>query len=145
MTLNKEKFQYPKERVTFLGQIIDGLGVHPNPSKVSAVKNVRDSSNVSDVCRFLGMTKQLNKFVPNLPDKTKPLKDLLCKSCLWTWEQPQQEAFGNIKKLLSNPLVLALYGPILLYWRMLPLADSNYFQSLFCCWKTLNYQIHVKL
>ena len=31
LTLNKEKCQFSKERITFLSQIIDGLGVHPDP------------------------------------------------------------------------------------------------------------------
>ena len=57
------------------------------------------------------MTNQINKFIPNLVDRTKPLRDLLCKSCSWAREQPQQEVFDNIKKLLSNPPVLALYDP----------------------------------
>ena len=103
ITLNKEKCQFSKERITFLGQIIDGSGIHPDPNKVSAIENVGVPGNVSDVRRFLGMANQMNKFIPNLADRTKPLRDLLCKSCTWTWEQPQQEAFDNIKKLLTSP------------------------------------------
>ena len=55
-TLNKEKYQFSKERITFLGQIIDGSGIHPDPNNVSATKNVRVPGNVSDVRGFLGMT-----------------------------------------------------------------------------------------
>ena len=42
---------------------------------------------VSDIQRFLGMYSKLSKFVPNLADETKPLRDL-CKDCPWTWEHP---------------------------------------------------------
>ena len=108
ITLNKEKCQFSKEQITLLGQIIHGSGIHPNPNKVLAIENVGVPGNVSDSCPFLGMT---NTFIPNLADRTKPLRDLLCKSCPWTWEQPQQEVFINIKKLLSSPPVLALYDP----------------------------------
>ena len=111
MTLNKEKCQFSREKITFLGQTIDGSRIHPDPSKVLAIKNVGVSSNVSDVHRFLGMTNTLSKFIPSLADKTKPQRDLPCKSCPWTWEQPQQEAFDNITKLLSSPPVLALCDP----------------------------------
>ena len=99
---------FSRERITFLGQIIDGSGIHPDPNKVSAIENVGVPGNVSDIRRFLGMTNQLSKFIPNLADRTKPLRDVLCKSCPWTWEQPQQQAFDNIKKLLSSP---PLYDP----------------------------------
>ena len=67
--------------------------------------------DVSDVRRFLRMTNQLSKFILNLADMTKPLRYLLCKSCPWTWQQPQQQAFDNIKKLLSRPPVLARCDP----------------------------------
>ena len=111
LTLNKEKCQFSKSRISFLGQVIDGSGINPDPNKVSAIKNVGLPGNVSDVRRFLGMTNQLSKFIPNLADKTKPLRDLLRKDQTWTWEQPQQEAFEQIKELLSNTPVLALYDP----------------------------------
>ena len=111
LTLNKEKCRFSKERITFLGQIIDSSGILPDPNKVSAIKNVGIPKNISDVRRFLGMTNQLNKFIPNLADETKVLRDLLCKKNSWMWERPQQEAFDKIKRLLSSPPVLALYDP----------------------------------
>ena len=79
LTLNKEKCQFSKNLISFLGQVVDGSGINPDPNKASAIKNVGISSNVSDVRRFLGTTNQLSKFIPNLADKTKPLRDLLCK------------------------------------------------------------------
>lgn len=111
LTLNREKCQFSKDRVTFLGQVVDGSGIHPDPGKVSAIKKVREPRNVSDVRRFLGMLNQMSKFVPNLADKTKPLRELLHKDSLWTWEQPQREAFASAKELLSTAPVLALYDP----------------------------------
>ena len=78
---------------------------------MSAIKNVREPHNVGDVRRFLGMANQMSKFVPNLADKTKPLRELLLQNKQWTWEQPQREAFASIKNLLSTAPVLALYDP----------------------------------
>ena len=57
------------------------------------------------------MYNQLSKFVPNQADETKPLRDLLCKECPWTWERPQQDALEKEKRLLSSTPVLALYDP----------------------------------
>ena len=111
LTLNKEKCQFSQERITFLGQVLDSSGIHPDPEKVLAIKNVREPHNVGDVRRFLGMANQMSKFVPNLADKMKPLRELLIKNKQWTWEQPQHEAFASIKDLLSTAPVLALYDP----------------------------------
>ena len=40
LTLNKEKCQFSKDRMTFLGQIINGSGVQPDPDKVSAIRKI---------------------------------------------------------------------------------------------------------
>ena len=91
--------------------MIDGSGINPDPNKVLAIKNVGIPGNVSYIRHFLGITNQLSKFIPNLADKTKPLRDLMCKDYTWTWEQLQQKAFDKIKELLSNAPVLTLYDP----------------------------------
>ena len=90
--------------------MLDSSGIHPDPEKVSAIKNVREPHNVGDVRRFLGMANQMSKFMPNLA-KMKPLRELLLKNKQWTWEQPQREAFASIEDLLSTAPVLALYDP----------------------------------
>jgi transposase InsO family protein len=111
LTLNKEKCEFSKDRVTFLGQVIDSSGVHPDPDKVSAIKNIPAPQTVSEVRRFLGMANQMGKFVPNLADMTKPLRDLLCKDHQWIWDHAQQTAFESVKTILSSTPVLVLYDP----------------------------------
>ena len=61
--------------------------------------------------RFLGMCNQLSKFSSGLADKTKPIRDLLSDKTPWNWGIQQEEAFKEIKKILSNTPVLALYDP----------------------------------
>ena len=53
------------------------------------------------------------KFVPNLTDTTKPLRDLLSTKNQWVWEQCQEEAFNKAKTIISSAPVLALFDPIL--------------------------------
>lgn len=57
------------------------------------------------------MTNQLSKFIPNLADKTKPLRDLLHKDRHWIWDHSQQEAFDLVKESLLSTPALALYDP----------------------------------
>ena len=76
LTLNAEKCEFSKASISFLGQVINESGVHPDPEKVAAIKNIPVSNTVSELRQFLGMTNQLRKFIPNLADKTKPLRDL---------------------------------------------------------------------
>ena len=72
---------------------------------------MRQPENAGDVRRFLGMVNQPMKFMPNLADKSKPLRDLLCKDVAWTWGPDQQQAFDTLKKGLTSPETLALYHP----------------------------------
>ena len=111
LTLNRDKCEFSKDQKSFLGQVIDRTGVHPDGSKVSAIKNVPIPNSVTEVRRFLGMANQLSKFIPNLSDVTEPLRKLLLKDCQWTWGCAQQEAFDKVKSLLVSAPALAIYDP----------------------------------
>ena len=96
------------KRVHFLGHI-DGQGVRPDPGKISAIRNVREPTCVSDVRRFLRMLNQMSKFSPNLAETTKPLRDMLNKKSQWIWDEPQRQAFEEIKNALCSSPILALF------------------------------------
>ena len=110
-TLNAEKCEFSKSSIKFLGQIVNGDGIKPDPEKVKAITEMKEPTSVTEVRRFLGMANQLSKFTPNLAEKTKPLRDLLSKKNQWLWGDGQQQAFQEIKQELSSRPVLALYDP----------------------------------
>ena len=64
--------------------------------------------NVGDVHRFLGMVNQMGKFIPNLAEKTKHLRELAC-----IWDSAQQSSFEELKDLLASSPILSLYDPSL--------------------------------
>lgn len=79
ITLNLEKCELNRTEVNSLGHRISASGVKPDPEKTSAVLDMREPSNVSELCSFLGMVTQLGKFIPHLAEKDKQLRDLLSK------------------------------------------------------------------
>ena len=111
VTLNLAKCEFSKSRVKFLGQILDGSGVQPDPEKVEAILAMKPLTSIAEVRRFLGMINQLSKFTPHLAAKAKPLRDLLSKKNQWTWGESQRQAFDEVKQQLSSSPVLALYDP----------------------------------
>lgn len=113
LTLNPDKCVFGVKSLKYLGFIVDSEGVHPDPDKVSAIREYPDPKSVTDVRRWMGMINQLAKFIPNLADKTKPLRELLCKNVSWTWDTPQREAFESLKSLLTSVDILAHYDPLL--------------------------------
>ena len=114
ITLNKDKCQFSQTQIEFLGQVLSPSGVGSDPSKVEAIKMMKEPTNISEVRRFLGMANQLSKFAPNLADQTKPLRDLLSSKNQWIWGEPQRQAFSQVKHSLTTTPILALFDPNLM-------------------------------
>ncbi|KAF7645595.1 hypothetical protein LDENG_00201440 [Lucifuga dentata] len=104
-----EKCEFAKREVKFLGHIVSAEGMRLDPEKLRAVQDMAEPTDVSGVCSFLGMVHQLGKFIPNLADKVKALRDLLSKKNTWCWGCDQVKAFHNLKQELSSATVLVLY------------------------------------
>ena len=111
MTLNADKCTFAQTSVKFLGHVVDGQGIRPDPDKVTAVVQFVTPTSVGDVRRFLGIVNQLSKFSPNLAEHTQPLRELLGKDRTWVWEDAQKLAFERVKKMLVASPVLALFDP----------------------------------
>ena len=77
--MNKEKCVFAAEEVKFLGHIITAEGVKSDPDKVKAIVEMETPQTKVELQRFLGMINYLGKFVPNLSEKTAPLRELLKK------------------------------------------------------------------
>jgi hypothetical protein len=122
LTLNREKCEFGKTLVRFLGQLVDGSGARPDPDKVQAIQEMEPPTNISEVRRFLGMINQLSKFCAGLAEKTKPLRDLLSTKNVWLWGPAQEEAFQSLKTALSSAEVLAMYNPS---YRTVVSADTS--------------------
>ena len=56
------------------------------------------------------MVNQTSKFAIHLASKTKPLRELLKKKNTGHWGQPQEQAFREIKEMMSAT-ILAIYDP----------------------------------
>ena len=66
VTLNKEKCEFSKTELIFLGHFIHQHGIQPDPRKTSAIRSVSSPSNINELRGFLGMVNQLGKFSPQL-------------------------------------------------------------------------------
>ena len=77
ITLNSEKCEFSKNRLTFLGHIIDSQGISADPSKTAAITQMDPPKSVTELHRFLGMINQLGKFTPNIAELSHPLRKLL--------------------------------------------------------------------
>ena len=111
VTLNSEKCEFSVRSVKFVGHIIGEDGISADPLKVKAIIEMDKPSNITELRRFLGMANQLSKFTIDLAETTKPLRDLLSKKNAWHWSYAQDQAFLNVKSLLSMTPILGMYNP----------------------------------
>ena len=109
LKLNKEKCEFNKEEINFLGHTFNKDGVKPDSTKLEAIQNMEDPKDVSELRRWLGMVNYLGRFVPDLSETLHPLNDLLHKDSQWLWGQPQITAMKKVKALLSEAPTLAYY------------------------------------
>ena len=94
-----------------MGLVISSTGISAIPEAIQGIRDFATPSNVSDVCRFLGMANQLSKFSTRLGELSTPIRELLNKGAVWYWGASQEAAFDAIKKELSHTIELAPYHP----------------------------------
>ena len=117
LTLQKSKCIFTATSVEYLGNVIDKNGLHPSPSKVQAIKQAPQPTNVNELKSFLRLMKYYHKFLPNLSTSLASLHSLLRKNCCRNWSAENPEAFTKVKSLLQSPSLLVHYDdnkPLLL-------------------------------
>ena len=65
--LNRSKCAFLKDQVKFLGHVVNKDGTRADPEKISAIVNMKTTSNITELRRLLGMANQLGKLSPNNP------------------------------------------------------------------------------
>ena len=72
LRLQKSRCEFLKDRVEYLGHIIDKDGLHPVPEKVRAITDAPAPSNVSELRSYLGMLQYYARFLPQSLIRTEP-------------------------------------------------------------------------
>ena len=98
------------DQVSYVGHQFTNGGLKPDEAKAAAIKEMPTLDGPEALCRFLGMTNYLHKFISNFSEKTAPLRKLLRNNVHWSWEQAWQQAF-SAKADISHPLLLRYFDP----------------------------------
>ena len=108
--LNVDKFKLRQEEVRFIGHVATSDGLSIDPTKVKAIVDMPNPTDVPGVQRLLGLAQYMAKFLPHLSDITKPLQDLTRNDTEWMWESSQQNALDTLKKAVASTPVLRYYN-----------------------------------
>ena len=107
--VKKQKCEFFKDSVEYLGHRVDKDGLHPTKGKVDAIKNAPTPRNVSELRSFLGLVNYYGKFMENLATILHPLNELLRKETNWKWTRECEQAFNSCKAQLVEGSFLVHY------------------------------------
>ena len=110
LVLNKKKCEVKSNSVKFFGCVYDKHGAHPDPSKVSAIKEMPAPQNKGELQSFLGMVTYLSLFIPQLSSHTATLRGLLKTDVEYSWNATYQVAFDKLKSLVCEDTTLRYFN-----------------------------------
>ena len=111
LKLNRSKCEFKKKEVHFLGHKISETGAAPDPSKIKAILEMPDPTNLPELRRFMGMVNYLGRYLPDLSTVLKPISQLLEKNREWVWGPAQAKAAAKVREMLTEAPTLAFFDP----------------------------------
>nr|GFA70689.1 putative reverse transcriptase domain-containing protein [Tanacetum cinerariifolium] len=97
-----------EEHVEHLRHVINGNGIHVDPSKIEAVKGWKALKTLTEVHSFLELAGYYRRFIEKFYKIAKSLVILTQKCKTFDWGGEQELAFQTLKDKLCNALGLAL-------------------------------------
>ncbi|GBM55523.1 Retrovirus-related Pol polyprotein from transposon 297 [Araneus ventricosus] len=76
LEINFNKSQFLKNRIEFLGHVIEDGKIFPSTLKTKAFLNFPEPANLKQIHSFLGLTGYFRKFIPKYSTIARPLCDL---------------------------------------------------------------------
>ena len=110
LVLNKSKCEVKKDSVKFFRCVYDKHRAHPDPSKVSAIKEMSAPQMKGELQSFLGMVTYLSPFIPLLSSHTATLRGLLKTDVEHSWNATYQVAFDKLKSLVCKDTTLRYFN-----------------------------------
>lgn len=107
LKLKPEKCQLLQKEVTFLGHVINELGISPNPENVEKLVQMKVPRNVREVRGFLGLDNYYRKFIAGYSQIAKSLVDLTRKNAKFDWTEECEQSFNQLKRALTGADIMA--------------------------------------
>ena len=106
LKLNPAKCKLFQLKTKFLGHIVSGRGIEPDPEKVRDVVNGPTPRNLTEARGFVALASYYRRFVGSFAEIARPIHLLTQKNRPFAWEDTQQEAFERLKHCLVTAPVL---------------------------------------
>jgi hypothetical protein len=93
-------------------------GIEANPEKIRTIEAMQPPARIKDVHKLMGCLALLSWFISRLAEWALPFFKLMWKSGPFVWTEDAEEAFQELKRYLTSPLVMVTPEPgepLLLY------------------------------
>ena len=85
-----------------MGVTLTDKGVKPDPRKQGSIQAMPARTNKEEERRLLRVVTYMSRFSEDLSTKSAPIRTLLKNNVAFTWEANEQQAFDEIKALISS-------------------------------------------
>ena len=106
--IKPEKCAWKVRKIGFLGVVIEPSRIEMEKEKVDRVLSWPELRNVKDIRKFLGLANYYRRFIKNFAQIARPMNMLTKKDVKWQWEEEQQKAFDELKRVFTTKPVLAV-------------------------------------
>ena len=111
LKLNREKCNFFKGHIQYLGHLISGEGIKPLPEKLESIKEMPPPTTPKEVKQFLGLIGYYRKFVPRFANVARPLTNLTRLDQPFEWSDKCQASFELFKEALIKEPILRFLDP----------------------------------
>jgi len=108
LKLKPSKCSLFQRNVKFLGSIVSGEGIAPDPEKVQAVADWPRPQNLTEVRAFVALASYYRRHIRSFAETARPLHELTKKDVRFYWGTKQEQAFMLLKDALVSAPVLAM-------------------------------------
>ena len=105
--VNANKSFFCQKELEYLGFKITREGIMPLPDKVQAIKNIAIPTTKKQLRSFIGIINYYRDMWQHRSDILTPLSSMTSKQAKWEWTPACQQAFDNIKKIVSRETLLS--------------------------------------
>ena len=100
------KCHFFSKKIQYLGHMLSTKGIHPLPSKHTAIQKIHPPTTPKQVRTFLGLVGYYRKFITNFTKIAKPLTLLTRQQVKFEWTPEHQEAFMKLKDSIIQAPIL---------------------------------------
>ena len=111
LKMKREKCDFFKKHIQYLGHLIAEEGFTPLPEKLESIRKMLRPKTPKEVKQFIGLIGYYRKFVPRFSDIARSLTNLTRHDVDFNWTEKCDKAFNHLKELLMEHPILRYPDP----------------------------------